>query len=205
MAAMHVGRQSLYDTFGDKRELYLRALDVYRESTQQAMRRLFASGRPLRECFGALLFGIVRESRADHERGCLLLAANLERDLGDKDIARLVTTNQAEVEALFEEALRNAQRAGELAATKDPCRARPLFHGDHSGNACHGTRPLGPRRSPAGRESRAVDAELISHSEYTMSTVVRSAGPVLVRALLALSLSAGALPFSRRTSVPASR
>lgn len=127
MAAMHVGRQSLYDTFGDKRELYLRALDVYRESTQQAMRRLFASGRPLHECFGALLFGIVRESRADHERGCLLLAANLERDLGDKDIARLVTTNQAEVEALFEEALRNAQRAGELAATKDPAALARFF------------------------------------------------------------------------------
>lgn len=120
MAAMHVGRQSLYDTFGDKRELYLRSLDAYRESTQQAMRRLFESGRPLRECFGVLLFGIVNESRADHERGCLLLAANLERDLGDKDIARLVKTNQAEVEALFEEALRNAQHTGELAAAKDP-------------------------------------------------------------------------------------
>jgi len=120
MAAMHVGRQSLYDTFGDKRELYLRALDAYRESTQQAMRRLFASGRPLRECFGAMLYGIVNESRADHQRGCLLLAANLERDLGDKDIARLVKTNQAEVEAIFEEVLRNAQRTGGLASTKDP-------------------------------------------------------------------------------------
>jgi len=120
MVAMRVGRQSLYDTFGDKRELYLRALDAYRASTQDALRRLFASGRPLRECFGALLFGIANESRADHERGCLLLAANLERDLDDKDIARLVKSNQAEVEALFEAALRNAQRVGELAAVKDP-------------------------------------------------------------------------------------
>jgi TetR/AcrR family transcriptional regulator, transcriptional repressor for nem operon len=127
MAAMHVGRQSLYDTFGDKRELYLRALDAYRESTQQAMRRLFASGRPLRECFGAMLHGIVNESRADHERGCLLLAANLERDLRDEDIARLVRTNQAEVELLFEEALRSAQRAGELASTKDPAAIARFF------------------------------------------------------------------------------
>ena len=127
MAAMHVGRQSLYDTFGDKRELYLRALDAYRASTQAAMRGLFASGRPLRECFGAMLFGIVNEPRADHERGCLLLAANLERDLGDKDIARLVKTNQAEVEALFEEALQNAQRAGGLAAAKDPAALARFF------------------------------------------------------------------------------
>jgi TetR/AcrR family transcriptional repressor of nem operon len=119
MAAMHVGRQSLYDTFGDKRDLYLSALEAYRESTQAAMRRLFASGRPLRECFATLLFGIAHESRADQERGCLLLSANLERSLDDKKIATLVKTNQAQVEALFEDALRRAQQSGELAAEKD--------------------------------------------------------------------------------------
>jgi TetR/AcrR family transcriptional regulator, transcriptional repressor for nem operon len=119
MVAMHVGRQSLYDTFGDKRELYLSALEAYRDSTQTAMRQLFASGRPMRECFAALLFGIAHESRADHERGCLLLSANLERDLGDKKIAALLKTNQAQVEALFENALRRAQQSGELAADKD--------------------------------------------------------------------------------------
>ena len=53
MAAMQVGRQSLYDTFGDKRELYLSALEAYRGSTQAAMQRLFASGHPLRDCFVA--------------------------------------------------------------------------------------------------------------------------------------------------------
>jgi TetR/AcrR family transcriptional repressor of nem operon len=119
MAAMHVGRQSLYDTFGDKRELYLSALEAYRDSTQAALRRLFASGQPLRECFAALLFGIANESRADQERGCLLLSANLERNLDDKKIATLVKTNQAQVEALFEEALRRAQQVGEIAADKD--------------------------------------------------------------------------------------
>ena len=119
MAAMNVGRQSLYDTFGDKRELYLSALEAYRQSSQAAMRKLFASGRPLRDCFGALLFGIAHESRADHEKGCLLLSANLERNLDDKKIAALVKTNQAQVEALFEEALRRAQQFGELAPGKD--------------------------------------------------------------------------------------
>ena len=119
MAAMQVGRQSLYDTFGDKRELYLSALEAYRDSAQAAMRRLFASGHSLRDCFAALLFGIVNESRADHQQGCLLLSANLERNLDDKQIARLVKTNQAEVEAIFENALRKAQRSGELTPGKD--------------------------------------------------------------------------------------
>ena len=119
MAAMQVGRQSLYDTFGDKRELYLSALDAYRESTQAGLRRLFSTGHPMRDCFAALLFGIAKESRADHDRGCLLLSANLERSLDDKQIAHLVKTNQAEVEAIFEDVLHKAQRSGELAADKD--------------------------------------------------------------------------------------
>jgi TetR/AcrR family transcriptional repressor of nem operon len=119
MSAMGIGRQSLYDTFGDKRELYLSALEAYRVSTQAAMRRLFASGKPLRDCFATLLFGIVKESRADHEKGCLLLSANLERDLGDERIATLVRVNQAQVEAIFEDALRRAQQSGELPPRKD--------------------------------------------------------------------------------------
>jgi AcrR family transcriptional regulator len=99
MAEMNVGRQSLYDTFGDKRTLYLSALGEYRDATQGAMRRLFDSGHSVRECFAALLLGICKESRADHERGCLLLSANLERNADDKDVAALVRGNQAEVES----------------------------------------------------------------------------------------------------------
>ncbi len=127
VVAMHIGRQSLYDTFGDKRDLYLRALHAYRRSTQAAMRALFASGKPLAECFGAMLFGIVNESRADHERGCLLLAANLERNVDDRDVAHIVRTNQAEVESIFERALRDAQARGELAADKDPMALAQFF------------------------------------------------------------------------------
>ncbi len=127
MADMHVGRQSLYDTYGDKRELYLSALEAYRHSTQAALRRLLASGRPIAACIAALLHGICRESRAEHERGCLLLSANLERDLDDKAIAALVRKNQTECEAIFEDALRRSQRTGELAPGKDAAALARFF------------------------------------------------------------------------------
>ena len=45
IAATGVGRQSLYDTFGDKRALYLRALDRYRETTQSGLRAALTSGK----------------------------------------------------------------------------------------------------------------------------------------------------------------
>ncbi len=37
MRAMHVGRQSMYDTFGDKRALFLKALEMYVTESVHAM------------------------------------------------------------------------------------------------------------------------------------------------------------------------
>jgi len=120
IAGTKVGRQSLYDTFGDKRSLYLQALNEHRTSTQAAMRELFASKLTIQECFGTMLVGIAKETRAQHERGCLLLSANLERNSQDKDVAAIVRQNQSEVETIFETALRKAQNSGQLARDKDP-------------------------------------------------------------------------------------
>jgi TetR/AcrR family transcriptional regulator, transcriptional repressor for nem operon len=120
MDAANVGRQSLYDTFGDKRALYLQALNEYRIATQAAMHELFASNLTIQQCFSTMLIGICEETREQHERGCLLLSANLERNSKDAAVAEIVRRNQLECEALFETALREAQRSGQFSGDKDP-------------------------------------------------------------------------------------
>jgi TetR/AcrR family transcriptional regulator, transcriptional repressor for nem operon len=54
-----------------------------------------------------------------HERGCLLLSANLERDTSDATLAEFLRDNQAEVEGIFREALLRARKAGELSRNAD--------------------------------------------------------------------------------------
>src|ERR1700751_4731327 len=71
MREMGIAKQSLYDTFGDKRALYLKALRQYRNNDHARLRRLFASGQPVKDGFAELLLGISSESRVEHERGCL--------------------------------------------------------------------------------------------------------------------------------------
>src|SRR6266404_9842066 len=46
--AMGIARQSLYDTFGDKRALYLKALAFYRDETNGDMQRMLRRRRPSR-------------------------------------------------------------------------------------------------------------------------------------------------------------
>ena len=75
--------------------------------------------RAVKEGFAKLLFGLAAETRQQHERGCLLPSANLQRDLRDGVIADFLRDNQARVEAIFVAALRRALAQGELSRTQD--------------------------------------------------------------------------------------
>jgi TetR/AcrR family transcriptional regulator, transcriptional repressor for nem operon len=127
MTEMGIARQSLYDTFGDKRALYLKALAHYRDESHASMRDLFSSTPTVRDGFAQLLFGLSAESRAEHARGCLLLSANMERAAGDRVIADFLRRNQATVESIFREALQRAQSSGELSRKKDPAALARFF------------------------------------------------------------------------------
>jgi TetR/AcrR family transcriptional repressor of nem operon len=116
---MRIGRQSLYDTFGDKRSLYLKALAHYRDETLADLRRTFAPDRSVKEGFAKLLNGIAAETPAQHRQGCLLLSANMERQAGDEVIAELLRGNQASVVGIFTEAILGAQLRREIPKGKD--------------------------------------------------------------------------------------
>jgi tetracycline repressor-like protein len=74
-----------------------------------------------------ILFGISSESREEHERGCLLLSANMERDAKDKIIAEFLLDNQLKTEAIFTEALQRAQAGGGVSDKQDPVALARFF------------------------------------------------------------------------------
>jgi TetR/AcrR family transcriptional repressor of nem operon len=127
MKAMGIARQSLYDTFGDKRALYLKALAYYRDTTNGDMQRALAAAPSVKDGFATLLLGLAAETRAQHERGCLLLSANLQRDTRDTVVADFLRDNQARVEAIFVDALHHAQRHGELSRDRDAAALAHFF------------------------------------------------------------------------------
>ena len=81
---------------------------------------------PVKSGFAKLLHGMAAETREQHDRGCLLLSANLHRDTKDAVVTNLLRDNEARVEAIFESALRRAQKKGELSA-KENARALARF------------------------------------------------------------------------------
>jgi TetR/AcrR family transcriptional regulator, transcriptional repressor for nem operon len=114
-----IAKQSLYDTFGDKRALYLKAMVLYRQRANSTLLELLASAPSTKEGFARILLGLVAESREQHARGCLLLSANMERAVDDHEIAAFLTDNQAEIESIFAAALRRGKHTGEVGEDQD--------------------------------------------------------------------------------------
>jgi TetR/AcrR family transcriptional regulator, transcriptional repressor for nem operon len=116
---MGIAKQSLYDTFGDKRALYLKAMAHYRDQTNSQMQKMLSEIPSVRDGFARLLYGLAAETREQHERGCLLLSANLQRDPKDAVVRDFLRDNQARVEAIFLQALARAQKLKELSPKDD--------------------------------------------------------------------------------------
>ena len=120
MREMGIARQSLYDTFGDKRSLYLKALAHYRDQTNSEMQTMLNESPSVKDGFAKLLYGLAAETREQHQRGCLLLSANLQRDTKDAVLKDFLQDNQARVEEIFVKVLKRGQKQGELCDKQDP-------------------------------------------------------------------------------------
>lgn len=119
MRAMDVGRQSMYDTFGDKRALFLRALEMYVTESVHAVRaELEKPGSALSAIQNALMTFAERDDLSSEE-GCMGLNAISEFGQRDSEVTR-ITRKAAQVQrqALML-TLNRAKTEGELDADAD--------------------------------------------------------------------------------------
>lgn len=113
--AMGIGRQSIYDTFGDKKHLFVRALDRY---TAQGRASLAASLSADDASLAALrghLEGLIRFLTPREPSGsCLVAAAIVEVGPQDSDVASRCRKNEGHVRGAIRAALRRAVERGEV-------------------------------------------------------------------------------------------
>jgi TetR/AcrR family transcriptional repressor of nem operon len=118
--AMGISRQSLYDTFGSKRALYLSAIEHYRATRiSRALALLGREGSPIENVKAVLRF-FPKLSADAGCRGCLVANAMVEVGSRDQEIARLLADTLELLRRGFEGALRKARARGELGPGKSP-------------------------------------------------------------------------------------
>jgi len=116
MRVMHVGRQSMYDTFGDKRALFLKALKIYvTESVHSIKAELERPGSALSAVQNALATFAERKDLSSEE-GCMGLNAISEFGQRDADVTR-ITRNAARVQRqTLIRVLTRAKKQGEVSS-----------------------------------------------------------------------------------------
>jgi TetR/AcrR family transcriptional regulator, transcriptional repressor for nem operon len=115
MKAARVQKQSLYNAFGDKHELFLKALALYRTQVlSQVQAMLSAEGSPLAAITRFMRYAAEPGRLHDCPPGCLMSNTALELGTSDSDVAREVKLLFRGMEHALSAAVEKGQAAGEI-------------------------------------------------------------------------------------------
>lgn len=118
-AAMDIVGPSLYNTFGDKRRLYQRALAHYVERGFCERVRRFEAQLTPREAIGAFFDEIIELSLADEQRkGCMIVNSALELSPHDAEFQEALALVLRDMETFFLRCVKAGQKAGVINATQ---------------------------------------------------------------------------------------
>ena len=116
-----LSRSSIYETFGDKRQLFLEALKKYQREGLEAMKQEINTAPDIRQAmtkaFESVLPGKLNEPM---QKGCFMVSTVIELASQDPEIAAIVKANRQGVEDLLCKALKKGQEAGQVSATLNP-------------------------------------------------------------------------------------
>src|ERR1700760_907935 len=121
-AATGMNRPSLYGAFGDKRELYIKSYQRYRNDARAAMIEIFRNEQPLRERLQRI-YAIALDIYVSGEsgpRGCFTVMTAASEAVSDPDIRAMVLEGFVDLEKAFTACFRRAKEKGELPDSADP-------------------------------------------------------------------------------------
>jgi AcrR family transcriptional regulator len=133
MRVMGVCRQSMYDTFGDKRALYLKALETYvTESTNSIAAELARPGSAILAIQNTLTTFAERDDLSS-AGGCMGLNAISEFGQRDADVTRIIREATRLQRQSLNRVLVRARAEGELSSDADLDSMADFFHSTLAG------------------------------------------------------------------------
>ena len=120
LTGMGIARQSLYATFGNKRQLFIRTIQHYGDTRLAgALALLERDGSPTRNVKDVVRF-FERLALDKRARGCFVANSLVEIGPHDREISALLAQTLGALETAILKALRRARRLGELPPGRSP-------------------------------------------------------------------------------------
>lgn len=130
--ATGLNRRQLYNDFGDKRAVFLQALEDFCVAAGERVLHPLEGSEPRLDAIEATLFGMIDLAETPFGRlGCLICNTSREPIAQEPEVRGVVDRFFRRIENGYRNALRNAQAAGELPETEDVDRLARFFLGAH--------------------------------------------------------------------------
>ena len=129
-----LSRSSIYETFGDKRQLFLEALKKYQRAGLDAMEKDVNAASNVKEVLMRMFESILPETQnCSLKKGCFMVNSAIELAPHDPEIAAIVKNNQREVEDILCKAIEKGQQAGQVTTSLDARSIARFFYANFSG------------------------------------------------------------------------
>lgn len=150
---MGIHRRSIYDTFGDKHALFMRALKRYAAVQNKKMRLLVEKQEPVKELLR--LFLETTLEKEDDPQGCFLVNSGVELGLLDQEVSSFVEDSYLKTEKLLYNLILVGQQTGEI---ESKLGAEDLSH--YFMNAWLGLRTMGKTATNQEKLSGIINTTL---------------------------------------------
>src|ERR1700712_2447328 len=114
-----ISRSSLYDTYGDKHTLFIKALESYQTSASGAMCNIISNSVSAKVAIRRLLELTSYEMAGDDlHKGCFMTNAAVEVAPHDAEVNNMICRNDQLIEDAFYQAIKKGQKTGEITNKK---------------------------------------------------------------------------------------
>lgn len=119
--ATGINKGSLYNTFKNKKSLFIHSLLKYDRDVRRASMSGWAAMPDPVAAIGLMFDAMVDECSVDREKkGCFLVNTALDLPNLDPEIAEIVKAAMADIESFFSQQIRRGQASGQLSIDIDP-------------------------------------------------------------------------------------
>jgi len=115
-----ISRSSLYDTYGDKHTLFIKALESYQGINSDKICNIMNSSASAKEVIKNLLEFITNGLLKDRDqKGCFMVNAEVEVAPHDQEVSEMICKNDQQIEETFYKAIKKGQDTGEISPLRD--------------------------------------------------------------------------------------
>jgi TetR/AcrR family transcriptional repressor of nem operon len=116
-----ISRSSLYDTYGDKYQLFKKSLLQYRKKFAGAMIEMIESSIDFEKTINEVFNYVVQESLQEKfSKGCFMVNSSIELAPHNSEIAEIINSNMQDIEDALTLLMKKGQEAGQFSEKHSP-------------------------------------------------------------------------------------